>query len=100
MPDFWPSNSVAGKKLLKETYRRLMVAWWLGLQDQAATELHDQDMPVIPGETILSSSMSVVLRKRGRSRPMNTIEKLGYDNVSKPRSKFCSICRGKGHIAS
>ena len=71
-----------------------MVVGWLGLQDEVATELHDQDMPVIPGATILSSSMNVVPRKRGRSRPMNARAKLGYENVSKGRSKFCSICRG------
>ena len=88
----------------RNCYRKLIGGWWLqgwlGLQDHAATELHDQDMPVITGATILSSSMNVVQRKRGRSMPMNARAKLGYENVSKPRSKFCSFCRGKGHTAS
>uniref|UniRef100_A0A8R7VCE4 Uncharacterized protein n=1 Tax=Triticum urartu TaxID=4572 RepID=A0A8R7VCE4_TRIUA len=87
MPDFCPSNSMTRKG-------------WLGLQDHAATELHDQDMPVITGATILSSSMNVAPCKSDRSRPMNARAKLGYENVSKPRSKFCSFCRGKGHTAS
>uniref|UniRef100_A0A453BK10 CCHC-type domain-containing protein n=1 Tax=Aegilops tauschii subsp. strangulata TaxID=200361 RepID=A0A453BK10_AEGTS len=44
--------------------------------------------------------MNVVSRKRDRGRPTNARAKPGYENVSKPRTKFCSICRGRGHKAS
>ncbi|XP_048528954.1 protein FAR-RED IMPAIRED RESPONSE 1-like [Triticum urartu] len=71
-----------------------------GLNDQATAQAHDQDVPVTPGANGLSGSMNVVSRKRDRGRPTNARAKPGYENVSKPRTKFCSICRGRGHKAS
>ncbi|KAI4987131.1 hypothetical protein ZWY2020_019931 [Hordeum vulgare] len=70
-----------------------------GLHDQTAAQVHDQDMPVTPGTYGLSGSMNVVSRKRDRGRPTNARAKPNYENVSKPRTKFCSICRGRGHKA-
>ncbi|XBI36779.1 hypothetical protein VPH35_122238 [Triticum aestivum] len=72
----------------------------LGLHDQAAAPVHDQDTPITPGANKLSGSMNVVSCKRDRGRPTNARAKPGYENVSKPRTKFCSICRGRGHKAS
>ncbi|XP_037457305.1 protein FAR1-RELATED SEQUENCE 5-like [Triticum dicoccoides] len=71
-----------------------------GLNDQATAQAHDQDVPVTPGANGLSGSMNVVSRKRDLGRPTNARAKPGYENVSKPRTKFCSICRGRGHKAS
>ncbi|KAI4993508.1 hypothetical protein ZWY2020_007821 [Hordeum vulgare] len=71
-----------------------------GLHDQTAAQVHDQDMLVTLGTDGLSGSMNVVSRKRDRGRPTNARAKPNYENVSKPRTKFCSICRGRGHKAS
>ncbi|XP_044979305.1 uncharacterized protein LOC123446831 [Hordeum vulgare subsp. vulgare] len=47
-------------------------------------------------DTGLKSSMSVEFHKRDRGRPTNARSRPGYE-VSKPRTKFCKTCRGKGH---
>lgn len=49
-----------------------------GLHDQAAAQVHDQDMPVTPGANGVSGSMNVVSRKRDRGRPTNARAKPSF----------------------
>uniref|UniRef100_A0A8R7PZ87 SWIM-type domain-containing protein n=1 Tax=Triticum urartu TaxID=4572 RepID=A0A8R7PZ87_TRIUA len=48
----------------------------------------------------LDESMLAPERKKKRGRPTTSRDKAPYEKGSNKRSRFCSICRGKGHKSS
>ena len=47
----------------------------------------------------LCAGMVAPPKKQGKGRPTSARNKPGYE-LSVPRTRFCSVCRSRGHIAS